>query len=150
LTGSEAGSTGSEADSTGISLVSSTGAESSTGSVPPPLSDAASDTPFFETNAGIAIVATSATVAVAGAAALVWVYATGQQAAATGQGIGEAIRSSQPKKNAPKKKHKTKHHKEKKRMISSSTTSDQAAVSDLLRMPRLKSSRSRLVGISIE
>ena len=132
---------------------SSTGASSSTGQnstgLEPPLADAgSSDTPFIESPAGIAIVVTSGVVVVAGAAAAVWVNTS--VAAKTAETVAESAQLQKTKTNTPKK-HKGKHHnKDKKRLISNTVPSDQAAVSDLIRMPKLQASRSRLVGISIE
>ena len=152
-----ASSTGQASSSTGASSTghssSSTGASSSTGQnstgLEPPLADAgSSDTPFIESPAGIAIVVTSGVVVVAGAAAAVWVNTS--VAAKTAETVAESAQLQKTKTNTPKK-HKGKHHnKDKKRLISNTVPSDQAAVSDLIRMPKLQASRSRLVGISIE
>jgi hypothetical protein len=67
-----------------------------------------------------------------------------------GASVAESAQLPKAKPKTPKK-HKAKHHrKDKKRLISNVVPSDQAALSGLMRMPTLKASRSRLVGISVE
>jgi len=120
--------------------------------LPPPSDDADSASSFFETGAGIAIIATGSAVGVSAVAAGLWIRAhslSGQMAASQLTDAVDAVPDSKKTHNKKDKK-KKKLEKDKKRLIENVRNSDQAAVSDLLQMPLLAVSRSRTLQVCID
>ena len=117
---------------------------------PPPPSDSSSS--FFESRAGIAVIATGSAVAVSAVAAGLWIRAHSLATDVAAQASDVKPQKQKTQNKNKKKKSKSHEHKnkDKQRLIDSVKSSDQAAVSDLMQMPALALSRARIVQVCID